>query len=213
MLPLPKIHTLRNISNEWQNSKRRCILRWIKEDDVRMCQTSVQWTDASGVIVLWCNRPLVLLLHLQLQRRSSTRTLLFHHPMFWTFAGRTDTMMKALRTRMRRRLIMHISDLFMTISIECGWHGLDLKFNDRAQHHSLWHCCRHWKRSYSSSAFAQSIRGFYIDCWIDNCINKKATPAKLNKQTLLSSREANQTTSRICRPKCKVFEKHTHNIT
>ena len=99
-----------------------------------------------------------------------------------------------------------ISDLFITLSLECGWYGLDLKFNDRAQHHSLWHCCRHWRRSYSSSAFAQSIRGFYIDCWIDNCINKKATPAKLNKQTLSSLREANQTTLRSVVPNAKTLK-------
>ena len=150
--------------------------------------------SSSGAIVLWCN--------LQLQLRCSERSLAVQIQ-WWTHCGlEWDDAWSRI-----------ISDLFITLSLECGWYGLDLKFNDRAQHHSLWHCCRHWRRSYSSSAFAQSIRGFYIDCWIDNCINTKATPAKLNKQTLSSLREANQTTLRICRSKCKVFEKHIHSIT
>ena len=150
--------------------------------------------SSSGAIVLWCN--------LQLQLRCSERSLAVQIQ-WWTHCGlEWDDAWSRI-----------ISGLFTTLSLECWWHGLDLKFNDRAQHHSLWHCCRHWRRSYSSSAFAQSIRGFYTDCWIDNCINKKATPAKLNKQTLSSLREANQTTLRICRSKCKVFEKHIHSIT
>ena len=150
--------------------------------------------SSSGAIVLWCN--------LQLQLRCSERSLAVQIQ-WWRHCGlEWDDAWSRI-----------ISDLFMTTSIECGWHGLDLKFNDRAQHHSLWHCCRHWKRSYSSSAFAQNFRGFYTDCWIDNSINRKTTPAKLNKQTLLSLREANQTTLRICRSKCKVFEKHIHSIT
>ena len=55
------------------------------------------------------NLPLVLLLHLLLQPRSSTRPMLFHHPVFWSFSGFSkqaletnivsgaDAMMKALR--------------------------------------------------------------------------------------------------------------------
>jgi hypothetical protein len=80
------------------------------------------------------NRPLVLLLHLLLQPRSSTRPMLFHHPVFWSFSdfskhaletnivSRADTMLKALRAQ-------NVTTLGHALSVIYDW-GLTLSEHD-----------------------------------------------------------------------------------
>ena len=83
------------------------------------------------------NRPLVLLLHLLLQPRSSTRPMLFHHPVFWSFSDFSkhaletnivscaDTMLKALQCQ-------NVTTLGQALSVIYDWrlplsdHDMDL---------------------------------------------------------------------------------------